>query len=85
MSVRIQCADAKRVLGSVHKVNLEGNVVALGGEKAEQGDPQEDQDHLRAGPAHPVLVGPSRQRAAKEESDKQGAEGQLLCDTGRGP
>jgi hypothetical protein len=33
MSMRIQRADGKKVLGSVHKMNLGGNVVALDGNK----------------------------------------------------
>ncbi len=27
-----QCVDAKKVLGSVHKMNMGGNVVVLGGD-----------------------------------------------------
>ncbi len=31
--MRIQCADAKRVQGPVHKMNMGGNVVVLDGDK----------------------------------------------------
>ena len=32
--MRIQCADVKKVLGSVHKMNMGGNVIVLDGEKS---------------------------------------------------
>ncbi len=32
VSARIQCADAKKVLGSVHKMSVGGNVVVLDGD-----------------------------------------------------
>ncbi len=34
LSLRIQRVDAKKVLGSVHKMNIGGNVVVLGGERS---------------------------------------------------
>ena len=34
VSLRIQCADVKKVLGSVHKMNMGGNVIVLDGEKS---------------------------------------------------
>ena len=34
VSMRVQCADVKKVLCSVHKKNLGGNVVVLDGEKS---------------------------------------------------
>ena len=33
VSLRTQCADVKKVLGSVHKMNIGDNVVALNGDK----------------------------------------------------
>jgi hypothetical protein len=34
VSMRVQCSDVKKVLCSVHKMNLGGNVVVLDGEKS---------------------------------------------------
>ena len=34
MSMKIQCADVKKVLCSVHKMNLGGNVVASDGKRS---------------------------------------------------
>ncbi len=34
VSQRIQCADLKKVLGSVHKMNTGGSVVVLGGDES---------------------------------------------------
>ena len=34
VSKRVQCADAKKLLCSVHKMNMGGNVVVLDGEKS---------------------------------------------------
>ncbi len=34
MSLRIQHADVKKALGSVHKMNMGGNVVVLDGERS---------------------------------------------------
>ncbi len=34
VSLRIHCEDAKKVLGSVHKMNMGGNAVVLGGDKS---------------------------------------------------
>ena len=32
--MQVQCADVKKVLGSVHKMNMGGHVVVLDGEKS---------------------------------------------------
>ena len=83
--MRIQCADVKKVLGSVHKMNLGGNVVVLDGDKlhAEQGDWQENQDQLRAGAVRDARVG-----AGEGECSQGGVgesfEGQQVRDFGRG-
>jgi hypothetical protein len=34
VSMKIQCADVKKVLGSVHKMNMGGNVVVLDGRRS---------------------------------------------------
>ena len=34
VSMRVQCADVKKALCSVHKMNLGGNVVVLDGERS---------------------------------------------------
>ncbi len=34
VSMKIQHADAKQVLGSIHKMKMEGNVVALDGSRS---------------------------------------------------
>ena len=34
VSLRTQCVDAKKALGSVHKVNMGGNVVVMDGERS---------------------------------------------------
>jgi hypothetical protein len=34
VSMKVQCADVKKVLCSVHKMNMGGNVVVLDGEKS---------------------------------------------------
>ncbi len=34
VSMRIQCADVRNVLGSVHKMSLGGNVVVLDGDRS---------------------------------------------------
>ena len=57
VSMRVQCADVKKVLCSVHKMNLGCNVVVLGKElHAEQGEWSEDPHRVRGRPVRHVLV-----------------------------
>ena len=49
VGLRIQRTAVEKALGSVHKMNVEGSVVVLGGERSyrqNQGDEQEDEDQL---------------------------------------
>ncbi len=71
--MRIQCADVKKILGSVHKMNLGGNVVVLDGDRSymqnkETGKKTRINYELGQYVMH-VWV-PARESAVKEESDK---------------
>ncbi len=80
VSLRIQRADAKTVLGSVHKRDVEGNAAVLDGDEAhsERGDEQ-DPDQLRSGPARHVRLGAGEGRRSCE-GDGESAERQSLRD-----
>ena len=74
VSRRVQCADAKKVLGSVHKMNVGGNVVVLDGDESytQNKDEREDPDQPRAGPVRHVRLG-AGEGGRSCEGDGEGA------------
>ncbi len=84
VSLRIHCAGAKTVLGSLRKMNMGGSAVVLDRDElfAERGDEREDADQLRAGPVrHACLGAGERRKSCKED---EGAAAQSLRDVGHG-
>ena len=71
--MKVQCADVKKVLCSVHKMNLGGNVVVLDGGKSYMQNKESRQRakiHYEDGQYVMYLWIPSRREEAQEETEK---------------
>jgi hypothetical protein len=73
VSLRIQRADVKKVLGSVHKMNLGGNVVVLDGERSYMQNKETGKKtriNYEQGQYVMYVWVPAKEKMIKEESDK---------------
>ena len=73
VSMRVQCADVKKVLCSVHKTNLGGNVVVLDGGRSYMQNKESGQKtkiHYAEGQYVMYLWLPTRGEDAQEETEK---------------
>ena len=73
VSMRAQCADAKKALCSVHKMNLGGNVVVLDGAKSYMQNKENGQKtriNYEEGQCVMYLWLPSNEEEAQEETEK---------------
>jgi hypothetical protein len=73
VSLRIQCADVKKVLGSAHKMNLGGNVVVLDGERSYMQNKETGKKtriNYENGQYVMHVWVPAKETMIKEESDK---------------
>ena len=82
VSMRVQCADVKKFLCSVHKMNLGGNVVVLDGARSymqHKENGQKTRINYEEGQYVMYLWLPSKGEVVQAES----TEGQSFCDLGR--
>ena len=73
VSMRVQCADVKKVLCSVHKKHLRGNVVALDGRRSYMQNKESGQNleiHYEEGQYVMYLWLPSKGEEAQKETEK---------------
>ncbi len=82
VSLRIQCVDAKKVSGSVHKMNMGGNVVVLDGKRSYLQN-KETNEKTRIRPVCHVHLG-AGERGRGAEGDREGVERESLRDLCRG-
>ena len=73
VSMRVQCADVKKVLCSVHKMNLGGSVVVLDGGRSymqNKGSGRKTKIHYEDGQYVMYLWLPSKREEAQKETEK---------------
>ncbi len=82
MSMRITCAEVKKVLGSVHKMNMGGNVVVLDGDRSYMQNKltgQKKRIQYENGQYVMYLWIPSAKEAVESEAEKILRETSLPC------
>ena len=86
VSMRVQCADVKKALCSVHNMNLRGNVVVLDGGRSymqNKGSGQKTKIHYEDGQCVMYLWLPSKREEA-QKGDGESFERQSLRDPSSG-